>query len=107
MAERMHRTQVLLEPAQHEWLVGLARTEERSVSDLIREMVDHQIQERELEAEATKQRQLIALARIAQRCEEMVEEMGGQPIIVKGTDVIDLIREERSAETFETLTGRR
>ena len=107
MAERMHRTQVLLEPAQHEWLVGIARIEERSVSDLIREMVDRQIQERESEADATKERQLAALERISQRREKMLEEMGGKPISGDDLYVIDQIREERSAEIFETLTGRR
>ena len=107
MAERMHRTQILLEPTQHAWLADVARSEERSISDLIREMVNSQIQERERQTETTKKRQLAALERISQRCEKMLEEMGGQPIPVEGTDVIDRIREERSAEIYGTLTGRR
>ena len=107
MAERMHRTQILLEPAQHAWLVDVAQSEERSVSELIREMVDHQIQDRELEAETTKRRRLAALKRISERREKMLEEMGGQPISGDTAEMINRMREERDAEIFETLTGRR
>ncbi len=107
MAERMHRTQVLLEPAQHEWLVETARAEDRSVSDLIREMIDRQINDTERQIEATKVRRLAALDRISQRREKMLEEMGGQPISGDTVEMINRIREERSDEIFGTLTGRR
>lgn len=42
----MYRTQILLEPEQHKILMEIARRENRSLSDLIREMVDHQIARR-------------------------------------------------------------
>ena len=42
----MYRTQILLEPEQHKILTEIARQENRSLSDLIREMVDHQIARR-------------------------------------------------------------
>lgn len=42
----MYRTQILLEPEQHKTLLEIARQERRSLSDLIREMVDRQIAER-------------------------------------------------------------
>ena len=86
MAERMRRTQILLEPTQHTWLAETARSEERSISDLIREMVDRQIQDTERQAEVDKQRRLAALEHIAQRREKMLEEMGGEPI--SGEDLI-------------------
>jgi hypothetical protein len=107
MAERMQRTQILLEPAQHEWLVGVARAQERSVSDLIREMVDHQIDEMNRKAETDRQRRLAALDRISQRREKMLEAMGGQPISGDTVELINQMREERSAEIFATLTGGR
>lgn len=42
----MYRTQILLEPAQHKILTEIARREKRSLSDVIREMVDQQIARR-------------------------------------------------------------
>lgn len=42
----MYRTQILLEPEQHKILTEIARQENRSVSDVLREMIDRQIAER-------------------------------------------------------------
>jgi predicted DNA-binding ribbon-helix-helix protein len=52
----MYRTQILLEPEQHKILTEIARREKRSLSDVIREMVDQQIARR-------KQIELAAAAR--------------------------------------------
>ena len=41
----MVRTQILLEPEQHQILTEIARQENRSLSDLIRELVDERIAE--------------------------------------------------------------
>ena len=64
MAERMHRTQILLEPAQHAWLAEVAQSEKRSISDLIREMMDSHIHGTERQTETAKVRRLAALDRI-------------------------------------------
>jgi len=42
----MYRTQILLEPEQHKTLTEIAHQEKRSLSDVVREMVDKQIAER-------------------------------------------------------------
>ena len=42
----MQRTQILLEPEQHKILTEIARQEKRSLSDVVREMVDTQIARR-------------------------------------------------------------
>ena len=42
----MYRTQILLEPEQHKTLTEIAHQEKRSLSDLVREMLDKQIAER-------------------------------------------------------------
>jgi predicted DNA-binding ribbon-helix-helix protein len=42
----MYRTQILLEPEQHKILAEIAHQEKRSLSDVVREMVDKQIAER-------------------------------------------------------------
>jgi predicted DNA-binding ribbon-helix-helix protein len=41
----MYRTQILLDPEQHKALVEIARRERRSLSDLVREMLDKQLEE--------------------------------------------------------------
>ena len=42
----MHRTQILLEPTQHAELTAMAGREQRSLSDLVREMLRLQLEER-------------------------------------------------------------
>ena len=42
----MYRAQILLDPEQHKTLVEIAHQEKRSLSDVVRKMVDKQIAER-------------------------------------------------------------
>ena len=42
----MHRTQILLEPEQHAELMAIAGREQRSLSDLVREMLRLQLEGR-------------------------------------------------------------
>jgi hypothetical protein len=56
----MYRTQILLEPEQHKILTEIARRENRSLSDLIHEMVDHQIARRNQIALAAAAEALLA-----------------------------------------------
>ena len=42
----MHRTQILLEPEQHKVLTEIAQREKRSLSDVVREMLQKQLEER-------------------------------------------------------------
>ena len=46
----MYRTQILLEPEQHEALAEIARREKRSLSDVVREMLQKQLEERKKNA---------------------------------------------------------
>ena len=45
-ASKYHRTQLLLDPEQHQDLEEIARREHRSLSDVVREMLDAQLAER-------------------------------------------------------------
>jgi predicted CopG family antitoxin len=45
-SSRYHRTQLLLDPEQHQDLEEIARREHRSLSDVVREMIDVQLAER-------------------------------------------------------------
>jgi hypothetical protein len=42
----MYRAQILLDPEQHNALAEIARREKRSLSDLVREMLQEQLEER-------------------------------------------------------------
>ncbi len=42
----MYRTQILLEAEQHKALAEIARREKRSLSDVVREMLQKQLEER-------------------------------------------------------------
>ena len=68
---RLHRTQVLLEPKQHQLLTDMAQLEGRSVSDLLREIVDQYVAERESHNQLQRQVQAVqALTRIRRKLEE-------------------------------------
>jgi predicted DNA-binding ribbon-helix-helix protein len=54
-SSRYHRTQLLLESEQHEELEEIARREHRSISDIVREMLDAQLAER-------KRREMVSAA---------------------------------------------
>ena len=56
----MHRTQILLEPEQHKELAEIARSENRSVSDVVREMLQKQLEERKRQDLATAAEALLA-----------------------------------------------
>ncbi len=45
-ANQLIHSLILIEPEQHKVLVEIARREKRSLSDLVREMIDQQLKER-------------------------------------------------------------
>jgi len=47
MSRRMHRAQILLEPEQHQALAEIARRENRSISDVVRQIVSQWLAEQE------------------------------------------------------------
>lgn len=54
MIEKLYRTQILLEPEQHQELAAIAQRENRSLSDLVREIIrlylEEQHRRKELDA---------------------------------------------------------
>ncbi|HZQ99551.1 MAG TPA: PIN domain-containing protein [Chloroflexota bacterium] len=60
MGTRCHRAQVLLEPEQHHELTEMARRQKRSVSEVIRRLVDEAIARQRADAE-NKYRQWLDL----------------------------------------------
>jgi len=56
----MQRTQISLEPEQHKALTEIARRERRSLAEVIRQMIDDQIQARQQRALEQAARALLA-----------------------------------------------
>ena len=104
MAERLYRTQILLEPEQHRALAEIAEREGRSVSDVVREMIRRQLEQKEQSAEATTKRRLEALERIREHREAILQERGGKPIDIDFVEVINQMREERDAQILRAIT---
>ena len=55
----MYRTQILLRPEQHKILTDIAVQEKRSLSEVIREMIDKQVAARQQKALAAAARALL------------------------------------------------
>jgi Arc/MetJ-type ribon-helix-helix transcriptional regulator len=56
----MYRTQILLEPEQHAALTEIARREHRSLSDLVREMLNNQLESRKQQGLETAAQALLS-----------------------------------------------
>ena len=59
-SSKYHRTQLLLDPGQHKDLEEIARREHRSLSNVVREMLDAQLAERRRRDMATAAQALLA-----------------------------------------------
>ena len=98
MAGQKHRTQILLEPEQHEALVLIAHEEKRSISDIVREIVSRHLKERARDAK--KQRAIDALERLT--ClRERIERQSG---VYQG-DLIAEARAERDGQVERIWSG--
>jgi hypothetical protein len=95
MAERMHRTQILLEPDQHRTLREIAHAEGRSISELVRAVLREYLVDRERAAEEDLTRYLAGLERIRQHREAILARRGGKPLEIDIVETINRMREER------------
>jgi len=59
MVVQKQRTQILLEPEQHSALVEIAHLEKRSISDVVRSIVDHYLNSRSEDAQKRRARQAL------------------------------------------------
>jgi hypothetical protein len=107
MAESLHRTQILLEPEQHQALVELARREGRSVSDIVRELLREQLEQRKRVSQSVTQRRLEALARVRRHREEMLARRDGKPLEVDLVKMLQQMREEQDEHHLAGLTDHR
>ncbi|MDQ5824336.1 MAG: ribbon-helix-helix domain-containing protein [Chloroflexota bacterium] len=105
MVGKLYRTQILLEPEQHQELSAIAKREGRSVSELIREFVQNELEQRKAEQSATIKRRLEALEGIRQFREEVLCENNGQPVDFDIVEAINKGREEQDERNWSILTG--
>jgi len=95
MPQNKYRAQILLDPEQHAALAEAARREERSISDLMREIVDHWLSQQD-EQRLWEQR-MQALERLNQIRERIQQENG-----VYHGDLLEEARAERD-EDFDRI----
>lgn len=100
MGERYYRAQILLKPKQHEDLRGIAKREERSISDVAREMIDRGLRVREYDQQSRLRRSRKALEQLDKIRLRVLEEYG-----VYGGDLIAEVRSEREKTLDEAWRG--
>lgn len=99
----MIRTQILLEPEQHQRLSELAKHEQRTLSDLVREMLQIQLERRQQSETALLRRRLDDLERIRQHRQQILRRRAGQPLELDPSHLINQLRDERDDELFTNL----
>lgn len=98
MAERLYRAQILLEKEQHEVLAEMAEAQDRSISDLVREIIDDYLSQQEKEDQL--ERELQALRRLREIREEARQRYG----VYQG-DLIHEVRDERDQDMERIWKG--
>lgn len=107
MAERFHRTQILLERELHRTLAERANREGRSLSDLVRKLLWEKLDEQDQAEHAILQRRLEGLECIRQHREEMLARRGGQPIDFDVVEAINQMREEQDERNTPGISASR
>jgi len=76
MGERYHRSQILLEPEQHERMRHIAKRESRSISDVAREVISIGLKVLANVEKARARRRSLALEHLGQIREAVLERHG-------------------------------
>jgi len=98
MAQRMHRAQILLYPEQHRALSELALEEDRSISDVVRDILQQYLEERSHAARLQRERQALDDLR---QIRERIEYRYG---VYQG-DLVAEARAEREAQMNTVQSG--
>ena len=95
MTETMHRTQLLLEPSQYQALRAMAEQEQRSISEIVREILDRYFEDNDPRARWI--RRADALKRLSDLRARVLERAGEYD-----ADLLAEAREERG-EDFDRI----
>lgn len=101
---KLRPTQIRLQPEQHQELVRIARSEGRSVSALVREMVKKLLEQRATNSTSIERR-LEAIEGIRQFREEILGERNGEYIDFDFVEALNQAREEQDERNWSILTG--
>lgn len=107
MTQTLHRTQVLLERQQHRELSRIADEEDRSLSDLLREIVRQELARRKADEERVWQERREAMQRIRRHRREWLADLPPDAPKLDVTEIIRQNREERDDQIWEAVFGRR
>lgn len=106
MTQPLHRTQILLEPQQHQELTRIAAREDRSLSDLLREIVRRDLERRQTDEERVRREQLEAIQRIHEHRKERLAKLPPDARQLDYVEELRQAREERADELWEAVRGR-
>ncbi|MFZ5818542.1 MAG: ribbon-helix-helix protein, CopG family [Chloroflexota bacterium] len=96
-----YRAQILLEPEQHRQLAEIAKRENRSVSDVVREAVAEYVTAQT--QDSVLERRMKALETIREHRQAILRERGGKPIEIDMVELIHQMREERDSELLAAI----
>jgi hypothetical protein len=94
----LHRTHILLETKQIDQLKEIARREDRSVSELARQLIQEGITQIQEKHNSEKQRRILALENAHRVRQAIRAERQGEPLDIDVVDLINQMREDRDAE---------
>jgi hypothetical protein len=99
MVQQLQRTQILLEPEQHRALGEIARRQSRSLSDVVREIVQSYLHEQA--GDEKKRRALEALQDLSRLREEIRQRHG-----IYAGNLVAEVRAEREAQLERSRVGK-
>lgn len=105
MVQRLHRTQLLIAPEQHEALAEIARREGRSISDVARQTIGLGLEQLKQSEDTDLQKRLNALERIRENRNKILKRRGGKPIDIDVVELINQMREERDAHILAVVAN--
>lgn len=98
----LHRTQIWLEPDQYRALLEVARTERRSLSDVVRRVVERELRRRRREPGDPSARRADWLRRARLLRADIAARRGG-PIAVAPDQILHQIRDERDEQLLDGI----
>src|SRR5687767_1474701 len=99
----LHRTQILLEPEQHQALLRIARAENRSMSDVVRDAVEHELKRRDGEVTARDTKRLAWIKAGEELAARIAKRRSGKPIEPLPHDMRSELWDEHHAELDQNL----
>jgi hypothetical protein len=98
----MHRAQILLDPQQHKALREIAERQGRSVSSLVRDMINEQLDRMKQEQDSRMRRHMAVLDSVRDHRNALLEKRNGRALAIDIAKLIEENRSERNGKIVET-----